>query len=379
VLDLISSVYGVTCLVSKGAEPLDIIEAMKRNGMEWKPISRFILDVASQCMLIHQHDAAERVLNVILDLSRKNGDRETESDCLMAMGRLMGSRDRGTDAIKFYSEAARIREELQDTLGLSASHFHISETLWLAGNLEGAVKHSQEAYELIQGVEKDGGLEILVRTGDILFDMQQYEEAYKQYKKALTLSEKLREIKIQSICLWGLGATLKRMGKLEEALESYFQAARIRRDMHDRVEELLCRIEAGIILLRLRKIEEALEQFNKALRISRKYDDSLREALALFHVGVSNIVLKNNQRVVEAFEKSIHIFEKQHAFVYLLVALNIYLDYLFSRGERERAEEISQKISQRTINGSSSEASSEQARMVNERIAEMRKILKTNT
>ncbi|MFB0561148.1 MAG: tetratricopeptide repeat protein [Candidatus Lokiarchaeia archaeon] len=369
---MISSVYGVAILVSRGAEPLDIIGIMKENGMEWVKVSRFMLDVASQCMKLYHRDAAERVLKVILDLSRKNGDRETEGDCLMAIGRLMWSRELETDALKFYSEAARIREELRDTSGLYLAHFHISKVLWLMGNLEEALKHSKLAYEYIQNLEMDGGLEILVRMGDILFDMGRYEEAYKEYREALRISENLGETKTKSICLWGVGATLKRMGRLEEALESYFEAAEIKHDLDDRVGELLCLIEAGKILLRLGNTEEALKQFNEALRISRQDEDQLREAIALFHLGVYNIVLKNNPSVVETFEKAIQIFEKWHFNTHLLVALNIYLDYLLSMGKRQKAEEISNKISQYTLDGSTLE----QKIMVNERIEEMRKILK---
>jgi len=372
---LISSVYGVASLVSRGIEPLDIIDVMKGNGREWESISRFMLNVASQCMRLYHYDAAERVLNVILDLSRENGDRATEGDCLTKMGRLMWSEDRGADAVKCYSEAAAIYEELGDLLSLGSVHFHIGTILWLMDNLEEALKHSKQAYQTIHYVEKDGVLEILVRMGDILFGMQRYEEAYKQYREALKLSEELEDTKTKGICLWEVGTILERMGRLGEALESYLEAAKIKQDMHNRVGEPLCRIRAGKILLKLGKIGEALEQFNEAFTISRKDENQLGEAIALFHVGVSNVVLKNNQRVVEAFEKAIQIFEKGYTRVHLLVALNIYLDYLLSMGEKDRAEEISNKISRFKIEDSSEDAS-EQKRMVNERIEEMRKVLK---
>jgi tetratricopeptide (TPR) repeat protein len=363
-------------MVSRGAEPQDIIEVMKVNGREWESISRFMLDVASQCKKLYRYDAAERVLNVILDLSRENGDRVIEGDCLTKMGRLMWSEDRGIDAVKFYSEAAAIYGELGDLLSLSSVHFHISTILWLTDDLEEALKHSEQAYQAIQSVEKDGVSEILVRMGDILFGMRRYEEAYKQYGEALRLSEELGDTKTKGVCLWEVGVVLEMMGRLEEALESYLEAAKIRQDIRGRAGEPLCRMRAGKILLKLGKIGEALKQFNEAFTVSREDEDQLGEAIALFHIGVSNIMLKNNQRVIEAFEKAIRIFEKGYTRVHLLVALNIYLDYLLSIGEKDGAEEISNKISQFKIEDSFEDAS-EQKRTVNERIEEMRKILKT--
>lgn len=371
---MISSVYGVASLISQGVEPQEIIEIMKGNGKEWLSISRFMLDVASQCMRLYYYDAAEKVLNLILDLSRKNGDRATEGDCLMKMGRLMWSEDRGADAVKFYSEAATIYKERGDILSLGSVHFHTSTILWLMDDLEEALKHSEQAYQAIQNVEKDGVLEVLVRMGSILFGMQRYEEAYKKYMEALRLSEELDGIKTKGICLWEVGAILEIKGRLEEALESYFEAIKVKQETRDRVGEQLCRIRVGKVLLKLEKMGEALEQFNEALSISRSDGNQLGEAVAFFHIGVSNIILKNNRRVREAFEKTILTFEKGYSRVHLLVALNIYLDYLLSRGEKSRAEDVSNKISQFKIEDVSKDAS-EQKRRVNERIEEIRKIL----
>jgi tetratricopeptide (TPR) repeat protein len=374
-LILINSVYGVASLISRGVEPLYIIETIKGKGEKWESISRFMLDVASQCMRLHYYDAAESVLKVILDLSRKNGDRVTEGDCLTKMGRLMWSEDRGSDAVNCYSKAAAIYMELGDILSLGSVHFHTGTILWLMDDWEEALKHLEQAYQAIQNVEKDGVLEILVRMGSILFGMQRYEEAYIKYQEALNLSEELEDIKTKGICLWEVGAILEIKGRWEEALESFFEATKVKQDMRDRVGEQLCRIRVGKVLLKLGKVGEALEQFKEALTISKSDGNQLGEAVALFHIGVSNIMLKNNQRVREAFEKAIQTFEKGYSRVHLLVALNIYHDYLLSRGEKNRAEEISNKISEFKIEDVSKDAS-EQKRMVNERIEEIRKILK---
>lgn len=92
---MINSVYGVASLISRGAEPQDIIDVMKGKGREWESISRFMLNVANQCTKLYHHDAAERVLNLILELSREKGDKASEGDCLTRMGRLMWSKERG--------------------------------------------------------------------------------------------------------------------------------------------------------------------------------------------------------------------------------------------------------------------------------------------
>lgn len=372
---MIGSVYGVAIMISQGVDPLEVIEVMKEKGMEWKSISKFMLDVASKCMKLYQHNAAERVLSLVLKLSREENDRVVEGDCLMKMGRLMWNQDRGVDAVKYYSEAASVYKELGDIRSLGSVHFHTSTILWLMDDLEGALKHSEKAYQAIHNVEKDGVLEILVRMGSILFGLQRYEEAYQKYREALRLSEELGDVKTKGVCLWEAGILLEIMGKLEEALESYFEAAKVKQEINDGVGEQLCRIGVGKVLLRLGKIGEALEQFNETFTISSNCGNQLGEAEALFYIGVSNIMLKNNQRVVEAFEKAIQTFEKGYAQVNLLVALNIYYEYLLSRGERDRALKVLNKISQFKFEDSSKEAL-EQKRIVEDRIKEVEELLK---
>jgi tetratricopeptide (TPR) repeat protein len=363
-------------LVCQGAEePRHIIELMERDGMDWESISQFMFRVASECINLRYYDAAEMVLNTVLDLSKKKGDRKTESNCLMEIGRLMRIRSREADAVRYYSEAAEISMELGDAISLGVAHSHISEILWLMGDMEQAVKHSRKAYETIQIVEEDAGVDIVKRTGDILLDMQRYEEAYKEYWEAIRIAEKLGDTRIKSSCLSGAGIALKGMGRLEEALESYLEAIRIDRDIGDTLGEQVCLIAAGVILLRLGRVEEALEQFNTALQISEECNDAIGEANALFHIGFSNIFLKNDKRVNETFEEAIQTFEKWSVSVSLLVALNIYLDYLLSRGESEKAEMISRKISQYKIEDPY-EDPLVRKRMIKEKIEEMREILK---
>ena len=368
-------VHIAASLVHRGAkEPQDIVESMERGGADWGSVSEFMLGVASECINLRYYDAAERVLNTVLDLSRKNGDRKTEGECLNDLGRLMRTRGRGAEAVRFYSEAASISVELGDAMGLGVAHSHIAENLWLQGDLEGALRHSRRACEAFRTVE-EAGAEVVERIGDILLELRRYEEAYGEYREAIRLAERLEDLKTKGSCLFGAGEALRGMGRLEEALEAYLEAIRIDRNTGNRLGERVCLVAAGVVLLRLGRVEESLEQFNRALRISRDGGDVIGEANALFHIGVSNILLKNDLRVVEAFEASIQTFEEWNVSVPLLVALNIYSDYLLSRGESKKAEEISRRISQYKLDGSC-EDPLVQERVVEERIGEMREILK---
>jgi len=365
-------------LVSRGTDPRRIMEKLEESGMDWESLSEFMLSVASYCMSPgygRRLDAAERVLRVMLEYSREKGDRKTESDCLKEMGRLFLERGRMSDAIEFYSEAARIGEELRDDRGQSLVHSEIGEILWLMGDLEGALRHTRRSYEILLNVEREAVLEDLVRMGTILFELRRYEEAYRRYQEALRIAEKLEDFEIQCVCLWESGSALKRMGRLEEALESLLGAAAVKRGVSDTLGEALCRVEAGNVLLLLGRTEEALEQFNTALRLSKKGGEQFGIAVALFHIGVSKIILGNDKGVVEAFERSMRIFRKRLSYNWLAVALNTYLYYLFSVGERARAEEISKEASGIVVDDRLDEMV-ERSRVIHEKIEELRRILK---
>lgn len=368
-------------LVYRGIkEPQDIIEDMEREGEDWKSISKFMLRVASECGKSRYYNSEEKILNTLLNHSRKNGDRETESDCLREIGGLMRSTGQLTEAVKYYSEAAAISMEIKDAMRLGVDYSYIGEILLLIGDMEGALSNYRKAYESFQTWDDAAGLEEIAMVGQILFDLRRYGEAQKEFQEAIRISEKLGDKKIKSNLLCCVGNTLRWMGRLEEALEIFLETVRIKEEIGDRVDALSVRVAAGIVLLRLGRTEEALEQLNKALLISRRENKQLGEAYALFHIGISDLLLKNDQRANEAFEKAIQLFEAGYEYKYLLILLTIYLDHLHSIGATERAEEISRKISEYTEREYDDpyEEASEKKKWIDERVEELRSILNVN-
>ena len=132
-----------------------------------------------------------------------------------------------------------------------------------------------------------------VIKGNILNNLERYEEALESYKKALDLAPK-------SVDAWvNRGKTLNNLERYEEALESYQKGLNLAPKSVD------AWVYQGIALLDIQRYEEALAACDRAVEIDSKNHQALNiQALALS-------LLKNFEKAITAIDEAINLEPKE--------------------------------------------------------------------
>lgn len=169
----------------------------------------------------------------------------------------------------------------------------------------------------------------LVEDGDREFEMCNYTEAERYYRKAHKVSLKSGNKFLQSVCSFLLGNTIALQDRTEEALLFFEEAIRLKPDFAEawynrgvtlldleRNGEALCSFEEatrhkpdlakawynrGVTLLRLKQYEKALSSFEEALRF--KPDN----ALAWVGKGFALLSLGRYKEALPCFDKGVEL------------------------------------------------------------------------
>jgi Ca-activated chloride channel homolog len=128
----------------------------------------------------------------------------------------------------------------------------------------------------------------IIKTGNDLYKQKQYEEAQKEYRKALEQDSS------NTIAQFNLGNSIYRNGKLPEASTVFNDIASKEKNTEMRANAFY---NDGVMLTRQQKLEESIEAYKNALR-NNPTDKEARENLqkALIELKKRNPPKNENQK-----------------------------------------------------------------------------------
>lgn len=382
-------------------------------------------------LLDDQPEAALDAYRRALDLARERGDREEEADeltsiagCLSQLGRHLEALEHLKKAVPLYeklecrvklrtamaglfmslSALGKAGEEMLPSLSLApesegtdpehAGLYHQADLLTRAYALFEAEDPGRALVlteELLALVRQKGDLGKVASTlhlkGNILYDLERYEEARDCNEEALALRRR-HGLPGESASLYRLGLDHEALGQLEEASRYTFEALELfgqegneegvdsasealldlahqlnNRGVQGykdrRLDEARASLEKACAMLRrvpgaesrlsqtlkslgdvhkgLGRFEEAHQSLEEALEIRRRLGEEAAEAEALDHIGSLHQDVGNAQQALACYEKALEKHRRTGDLAGEAVSLgNIALIYLFL-GEPQRA------------------------------------------
>ena len=201
---------------------------------------------------------AEKAADLFMMLNNKSETGEV----LSLMGFINSNLGDNVQAVSKLNEALKIKQEINDSIGIAGVYNHYGIVLKQAGRTEKALEYYNNAYDIYKrNKQTDKAIPIINNIGTIYFTLKDFNTAEDYHKRGLQLSRELKMVDLEAHNLVNLANDQLMLGKHEEARSNYNAAIRIARSLNS--PELIWKVYAGMA-----ETYEAKEEYERAIELN---------------------------------------------------------------------------------------------------------------
>lgn len=245
-----------------------------------------------------------------LRIWRASGDKQKESDTLLAIGAdydAFGNRHR---ALLYYKQALALvrsqgnrRLEAETLRRIGFCHFETGEKQQAIESLVASLGIAREVEDKrIQAYAIYG-------LGMVYASLGEIQQALELLTEALSFARTADDTRLQPPILYRLAMIYHAMGDLQRALSFSKDALSEAQSAGDRESEAIALTCLGMVHNSLGDNEAARAFLNRSLPINRELNDRAGEAYALYNLGVVEHSVGNIQKGLEMFSQSLALNE----------------------------------------------------------------------
>ncbi|KAJ7360323.1 hypothetical protein OS493_016954 [Desmophyllum pertusum] len=214
-------------------------------------------------------------------------------------------------SIQYLEKALFVHKQTGCRSGEAWSHCRLGRSLFIVCQYDKAVEHYQKALD-IRGITGHERQRLEGRVYNNLGEVHQlrgnHDEACRYYKKALGISEEIKNEIEQAVSYNNLGVINHNcLGKLDEALAYHMKALEIRKRLRYRNAEGTSYNNIGGVYEARGQYEKALEYYKKSLAVSKEIKDRRLEGNNFYFIGKVYRVLGQNKKALEHQERALEI------------------------------------------------------------------------
>ncbi|MEO0123913.1 MAG: tetratricopeptide repeat protein, partial [candidate division WOR-3 bacterium] len=221
-------------------------------------------------MHIGNLNMAERCFLNVINLCIEFGDRRSMALANLNLGNVAERKDNLISAIKYYSIAHSIFEDIGDKENTLRSLHQIAISQMLAGDIDKCLSNLKNLIDLS------------VKYGDRL---------------------------MESLALGSIGEVYGRMWQLDKAYEYFSKSLAIVQMLGEPQQNIVLNINIGDVHLYQGNLMQATGYHKKAVEIAKKIQDPFNEALAHRSLGLDYYYSGNYKEAIDELSQSINIFE----------------------------------------------------------------------
>ncbi|MBK9934297.1 MAG: tetratricopeptide repeat protein [Cytophagaceae bacterium] len=129
--------------------------------------------------------------------------------------------------------------------------------------------------------------------GNIYLSLKQYDLAYKQFEKSLSIEKKLNNKLGLAINYQNLGIIAEAQNDLPEALKNYKASLNYNLEINSALGKIICNNSIGQVLIKQNKAVEGLKFIQPTIKLSEELGDKYYMTLARINSGWAQTKLKN--------------------------------------------------------------------------------------
>jgi tetratricopeptide (TPR) repeat protein len=173
----------------------------------------------------------------------------------------------------------------------------------------------RRALEIVQNLtvleeeqKKRGTAGIYHQLGGVAQAQREFEEARKNYNKALELKIEFNDRYSQAKTYHQLGMVAEEQREFEEARKNYNKALELKIEFDDRYSQAFTYHQLGMVEQAQREFEEARKNYNKALEIYIEFNDRYSQAFPYHQLGWVAQAQREFEEARKNYNKALEIF-----------------------------------------------------------------------
>lgn len=150
----------------------------------------------------------------------------------------------------------------------------------------------------------------IAQIGNCNWNLGAYDNALKNYSKALEINLKINNKEQQAAILGNIGVIMNTQGKYTEALTYYFKSLKIEEEINNEKGQSATLGNIGIIYYDQKQYKKALEYYLKSLALKEKINETTSRANILGNIGVVYHDQNNFDKALEYYQKGLAVDKK---------------------------------------------------------------------
>jgi tetratricopeptide (TPR) repeat protein len=208
--------------------------------------------------------------------------------------------------IEFFKEAGQ--QELKFALGIAS---HLGLIYHNLGYYDKALQYHKKALNISEKLKNDMNIAIeYTRIGLIYYRKGQYDEALQYHKKALQIYEKLKDRRFIASNYGDIGLVHYKKGQYDEALQYHNKALEINEELKDRVNIARDYGNIGDVYSGKGQYDEALQYYTRGLKIDEELKDRVNIAWDYDSIGQVYSNKKQYDEALQYHNKALKINEE---------------------------------------------------------------------
>ena len=222
-----------------------------------------------------------------LALADKQKNDEAKGTLFQGIGVCYRQLNKPDDALRYFQEALKIRQRLDDKRGIAVTLNVIAQIEDQSGKSDAALAAYRQSLKIRREIGDKPGLgDTLLALGGFYQDRGRYDEALAMFKEALQVQRDLGSTSNQSLCLNNIGLTYLSKGDYENALTYFQQSLDLGQKSQNQNDMAFALHNLGVTSEKMGQYDPALGYYERALELYRKGGDKRSAAMDSYGRGV---------------------------------------------------------------------------------------------
>jgi serine phosphatase RsbU (regulator of sigma subunit) len=243
-----------------------------------------------------------------LERAREKKYKKWEAKALNTIGASFQIKGDYLKAIDFYQQSLKIREQLGDKQGVSASLSNIGSIYLNIGEMKKALDYLHRSLPLFIAIKNKQGEASALNNIGIIYNIQKdFPKALVYNQRSLHTYEEIGDKQGIAAANANLGNMCSDMGDYEKALEYQLKSLKLSQEIGDKQGTSTTMSNIGKSYMKQKKYALALEYLEKGKKIAVETEDQSSEKEAMFVMYETYKALKQSDKALKCYERYIVI------------------------------------------------------------------------
>uniref|UniRef100_A0A7C4XK16 Adenylate/guanylate cyclase domain-containing protein n=1 Tax=candidate division WOR-3 bacterium TaxID=2052148 RepID=A0A7C4XK16_UNCW3 len=283
-------IYDNNGWLKEGVDTLQrIIDRLTREGrkdLETELIGKVYSRQATFLYQLGFYDRARELLNLSLEIARKNENKEEMGVCINTLGNIAFMLSQYDEAQKMYNAWLEIAQSLNHEKNVAGAYNNLGVISYQLGEYNRAKELFEKSKSIAEKIGYKKGVAFTKSNiALILNETGNYEEAKRIFMEALDFDRQIDDKISIADTLNNLGLVHKALKEIDEAQKTFEESWKIRQEIGDRMGLSVSFSNLGDIAVIRKRYDEALKFFEDARMISRELNDKHSEMVTYLKTG----------------------------------------------------------------------------------------------